>query len=308
MHLLITFFKPWQLLYLIGLNLVFLGSCTSSKSYYYPQRATRLHNNNTVVVKGPPTPHLTKHSTQLIFQGKNNLLEVMLNQQATSGKGASVVIIKGNGNIIKIDSVDVAQARLVRKADGDTLVIMGNQQRFLVKNGEIVVPPGQDDSRVDTLQLKTTPFSKNRYLPDFMAKINSNHKGYFAYFNAHKTIRFALEYFIRRIEKEGDAESYFEMAEMYREGNGTNICLAKAIELYEHAAVKKHVLALRRLGDFYFYGIRKKQAIFANSHHKPAKRTACNNVSKSKKLAKFYYTQGQQLGDPYCNSMLNQFD
>ncbi|HAS40637.1 MAG TPA: hypothetical protein DCS93_09165 [Microscillaceae bacterium] len=290
-------------------SLLWCSSCTSSKPYpTYAQRTTTANDNNVVVVKGKRPPWMQrKGSAQVIFQGKNNLLQVMLNKQAMPSGGNQVIVIKGNGNTIKIDSADVANARFMRSANGDTLVIMGNQQRYVVKNGQIVVPPNPKGAQSNTLKIRTTPFQKSRYLPDFKTQMEGGHKAHFHYFNGLREIKFALNYFVGKIEQEGDPESYFELAEMYRSGTGTYICLKKAAELYEYAAVKQHKLAIRRLGDFYHHGVALKRTIFPGGK-KSKEEIYCNSIQKNKALAKFYYAQGSQLGDLYCTAMLNEID
>ncbi|OJJ22208.1 hypothetical protein BKI52_09215 [marine bacterium AO1-C] len=301
--------KHGVLLCVATLGILWCSSCTSSKSYpTYTPRTTTTNNNNVVVVKGKRSPWIQrKGSAQVIFQGKNNLLQVMLNKQSITNEGNQVIVIKGNGNTIKIDSADVANARFMRSANGDTLVIMGNQQRFVVKNGQIMVPTNQEDAKTDTLQIKTTPFQRNRYLPDFAEQIAGGHKAHFPYFHGLREIKFAIDYFIMKIEQEQDPESYFELAEMYRLGIGTAKCLKKAIVLYEYAAVQKHRLAIRRLGDLYYRGVTLKKTIFTKSK-KDQKTIECSLVHKNHKLAKFFYTQGSQIGDSYCTAMLNELD
>lgn len=124
---------------------VVLG-CTSSKPMHQAG-LDQSQSNNTVVFKGNPPasnqPHDGEATNTLIFQGKNNLLEVILNQQpsknTSKGKGG-VLIIKGNGNIIKLDSLDRVNTRMVRNAEGDTLILTGNNKKLVIKNGIIRVP------------------------------------------------------------------------------------------------------------------------------------------------------------------------
>ena len=301
--------KQGFLFCIIAFSLLWCSGCTSSKSYStYSQSTTTANNNNVVVVKGKRPPWMQRRgSAQVIFQGKNNLLQVMLNKQAMPSEGNQVIVIRGNGNTIKIDSADVANARFMRNSSGDTLVIMGNQQRYVVKNGRIVVPPRPKGSKTNTLNIKTTPFQKSRYLPDFKTEMEDGNKGHFSYFNGYKEIKFAVNYFMRKIDEKKDPESYYELAEMYRLGIGTDYCLKKAVELYEHAAIQKHKLALRRLGDMYRHGVKPKSAIFLEGK-KSKEEIDCGTILKNHQLAKFYYTQGSQLGDIYCTVILNEMD
>lgn len=353
-----------------------ISGCVGSKPISHHQ--TNTENNNTVVFKGTPAPDSTQGNGEatnsLIFQGKNNLLEVILNKQRVNSKGkGGVLIIKGNGNIIKLDSLDLAKARITRNAEGDTLVLTGNNKKMLIKNGVIQVPPppkpkavasvktrpngdtvviaknkksyrvkngkvvipntrkSKEDKNIEkqfkdirlvkqangqtlvvdknatgnhkysikngkivrqpaqrSIEVPLNPhnFSAQGYLPDFEQQIQQNQSVYFDYFQEVKPIKYALNYFIKKIKTTNQPQYYYQLGEMYNYGIGTQILPSKAAELYKFAAAKNHLLSIRRLGDLYKFG---KFSLKPNGQ-----------------LARYYYARGKQLGDMYCIQMLKQ--
>ena len=273
------------LFYLLVFSTLYFSSCTASKTSNLPTKATTLKQNNMVVEKGELN-HTGSGQTQIIFKGKNNLLEIINNQQMTHTEGKAVIIVKGNGNMITIDSAQIASARFVYAPGKDTLVILSNQQKFVFKNGAITLPSSTQYSphpSIQKLSLKTRPFNRQRFLPDFAKSITNKKKVKLVYFGGQVKVQRAVNHFMTQIEQ-NDHNGYVELGDLYREGKGTKVDMNKAIELYQLGAIKNHILSIVRLGDLHYFG----QGTF-----KP-------NTS----LAQFYYKIGRDLGDAYCESMI----
>lgn len=247
------------------LILAFLLACAAGKepaaaSVEEQQTALPLNGNNLVL--GPAS----STGDEVIFEGSNNLFELVQNNPAYFDGSRDVIVIKGNGNIIRFYHSEL----LDLNSEEGSLVLMGNGIKYLMYMGEepLLNRPARS---VDTIQMKTVPFIPAPYLPELPEESSSS------------LIILGL---LERIQQ-GEAEAYYELAEMYNYGlDNTPVSSEKAIELYEYGAVRGDILSIRRLADLWFNGSFDQEANKAKGH--------------------FYYRLGAQLRDPYCLEMLKK--
>lgn len=268
---------------LIVLILVFVifSSCksTSGSSAKKSSGMKNEGSNNTLVQTSSHTVANTRSNDEIIFEGSNNLFELVQKNAAYFDGAHDVIIIKGDGNVIKLININILT---LPKGSPDTLVIVGNNQKYVIDVNNSIVP-GKKNVKVDTIDFKSASFEP---LPEVREVIPHDSRIRLDYFDSLVSAQYAYTYFADKINT-GEPEYYYQLAEMYLYGLGVEESPAKAIELYEFAAAKDHILSLRKLGDIY----RGKFSMKPN---------------KDKSL--YYYRRGQRLGDLYCDERIHEFN
>ena len=217
----------------------------------------------------------------IVFEGENNLFElIQKNTHFFNDKSHDLIIIKGNGNIIKLYNIGIVD--LSGKSSSDTLIIIGDNKKYVMEVKNKLILKSQPKT-TSTVTLKDVEFKKEEYSKDFDSNLIKKVK--LDVFDTMVSISFAFKYFTDQI-KEGEIAHYYNLGEMYTYGIGTEINPLKAIELYEFSAVKDYKMALRRLGDLYQYGL--------------------EDLKPDLELAKYYYKRGISIGDDYCKTSLNE--
>ncbi|MDJ1480310.1 tetratricopeptide repeat protein [Cytophagaceae bacterium YF14B1] len=262
------------ILFYVGILLFF--ACKASKKTY--SATDKSYTNNVVIneTQNVTTGKATKD--ELIFEGSNNLIEVIQKNVAFFDKHHDVIIVKGSNNIIKLYNINIID---LRGKGSDTCIILGNHQKYIADYGNAILIQSKN-LKTDTIQLIEPLFKIGEYNNDF--RENSDRVVTLKYFDEPVSIKYAFDYFTDKI-KSGNVQFYYELAELYLYGIGTELSTNKAIKLYEYAAVKNHILSIRQLGDIYANGT--------------------FDYPKNSKMAIYYYKIGSQLGDTYCKSMLS---
>ncbi|MBC5992275.1 tetratricopeptide repeat protein [Pontibacter cellulosilyticus] len=261
--------------YLYLLVAALLVSCTAGKnSPSAPVAGSTADNGKTITETDAQNNLVSSTSSanaadktasgKIIFEGSNNLYELIDHNTAYFDQGYDVIIIKGNGNLIRL-----YHTRLLNQHKGaDTLVMVGNKEKYVMAFGS---HPGflPEPATADTIQLKTQPFSTDPFTQGLEEgslgqKIVSN--------------------LLAEMEN-GNTEAYHALGDVYNFGtNGVAISTVKAVSLYEYAATRGFAASIGRLGDIWYYG---------TFDFKP---------QKAKGL--FYYRLGAKMGDEYCQRAL----
>lgn len=270
------------------LTTVLLFSCTKVPTQYSPtkaiehRRSSQAVGDNNVIVSDSKNVSDTysEGNDRVIFEGKNNLFELIRANTAYFDKRHDVIIIKGDNNILRLYNTNLID---MRGKGADTLVIVGNNVKYVADYANKLILKSQD-LKVDTVVLKEKQPNLNAYFGDFEEA--KDRMVTLKYFDEPVSVKYAFDYFADRI-KTGDPEFYYQLGDMYLYGIGTKIATIKAIELYEYAAVKNHMLAIRQLGDIYQRGT--------------------FDFKKDTILSAYYYKIGAQLGDKYCADALKTY-
>ena len=170
-------------------------------------------------------------SGSLKITGSNNLIDIISENSAYFSNRDVVVVVQGDNNIITLYNRNVIDL----SAPGmDKLVFMGDNEKFALSTQNNIILKKQK-LHVDTVTVNPEPVSASSYQPD-------------------------LEYTAEELKaleaglNAGDPETYFELAKTYQFEIDKPEAILKAIELYEFAAAKNHILAIRNLGDIYANG------------------------------------------------------
>lgn len=252
------------------LSLAFLLGCATEKGKSSEPSRTQPPaspaSNNLVSVSGAGNI-AAGGKDKIIFEGSNNLFELVQNTPAYFDGSREVIVIKGNGNIIRFYHISLLD---LNDSGSGKLVLLGDGVKYLMCIGPeplLKRAPGT----VDTVQMENTPFMPATYLADFQSEESAS---------------LLIEGLLERIKK-GEGEAYYELAEMYNYGlENTPVSSEKAISLYEYGALRGDILSIRRLGDLWFNG--------------------SFDITANKAKGQFYYRMGAQLGDRYCQEMLTK--
>lgn len=261
---------PWHELRALWLAFIplclFLGCKTSkqsiSKSGDQPQ--SHIQESNNVIISSSDRSSSSGGATKVIFEGENNLIELVNQNSHFFNEPHDVIVIQGNGNLIKLYSIDLVSYR----QEGIQYMIVGDDKKYVYFfNGEPEL--NSEAPTVSYAELKEAELDFN----ELAAEIDKNSEAYEK---------------IRLYEsdiKQGNVEGYFHLAQIYDLGRyGVPNSPAKAIELYEFAAAKSHLPSIRKLGDIWYNG---------GFDYK---------VNMTKGI--YYYKLGASLGDEYCNKVL----
>ncbi|MFC6996942.1 tetratricopeptide repeat protein [Rufibacter roseus] len=244
------------------LLLVLLAGCKSTQT-----ASSNQDQNNVVKVttKGSAGSSSTRSGDQVIFNGSNNLVDIVSENAAYFNNSHDVIIIQGSHNIIKLYNTNVLQ---MDRYSTDTLVLVGNNQRYvMLTDNEVHLK--KSNVRTDTVQMTTPAYNFNQIAQEVKPEDK-----------AWETI----QHYLTEI-KQGNKEAYYQLAEMYNFSlQDVPLNTNKAIELYEYGAANQEILSIRRLADIWYKGTFDK---------KP---------DKNKGL--YYYKLGAQLGDEYCKDAL----
>ena len=259
-------------MYFIAILLACKSSSTVSSSGQNNDNIETSKDNNVIAVSSTNTISNSNSGDEIIFEGKNNLFELVQENSSYFDETHDVIIIKGDNSIIKLLNINIVDLRSVST---DTLVIVGNNQKYVmdVRNS---IATKKDIIETDVIHLKqstfdTSPYSQENIESDIPVKIE--------YFDSLVSAKYAYTYFSSRLKTE-EPKYYYQLAEMYLYGLGVDESTAKAIELYEYAAAKDHMLSLIKLGDIF---------------------TGRFSVKPDKNKSLYFYKRGQALGDSYCD-------
>lgn len=260
---------------LVILASAFLFSCAAtgnhSKTASGPatETSTDDQNNAVSVTDGNPAEGESSNSPEVgdevIFEGSNNLFELVQTQAAYFDQVKDVIVVKGDGNHIKLYNASMVDMNTDRP---DTLVLVGNRVKYVAcLNGTPKLK--RQPKSVETVQMAARPFATEAYLQDL---------------DENENYTYMIKALLDRINA-GEADAYYELGEMYKYGlEGTPVSIDKAVDLYEYGAVRGDKMSIRRLGDLWFNGTFEKAA--------------------DKAKGRYYYTLGAQLGDQYCIDVL----
>ena len=204
----------------------------------------------------------TGGGAEISFEGSNNLLEMISENAGYFDASHKVIIVKGNNNIIRLYHVSLVD---MNAPGADTLILVGNQQKYVMDLNNSV-PLKKQPSKTETINMETSPIPASTFSSDFskterMQNMLANYQEGLA---------------------AGDPETYLRLAKIYHFGLDEDLepSLPKAIDLYEFAAVKNNLEAIRALGE-----------IFANEQ-------------PDKLKAIYFFTLGDNLDDDYSKDRL----
>ncbi|MCC2546596.1 sel1 repeat family protein [Hymenobacter sp. BT175] len=256
-----------------------LSACAASRTTAPAGKGSSANapGDNNVIAHSSENVYSGVGGGKTIFEGSGNLFEVVQQNAAYFDQPHDVVIIKGSNNLIRAYNINLVT---LGGKGADTLVIVGNNVKYVVDVSNSLRLKKQG-YRVDTVQLKTTPADVQRLAGSLSPD---------AYFNARDEdgnveTQSAIDYFTRELAF-GNAQAYYELADIYHFGKGVPESTPRALELYEYAAVQNHIESIRKLGNIY--------------------RNGTFDFKPDRVKARYYYTLGRQLGDAYCADMLRQ--
>lgn len=258
--------------------IVILLSCKSSSSVSTSDYdVDKSEDNNMIRVTSTNTVSNSAAHDEIIFEGKNNLFELVQKNSSYFDATHDVIIIKGDNTIIKLLNINIVDLRSVNT---DTLVIVGDHQKYVmdVRNSIAIT---KDHVKTDVIHLKessfdTSPFSQENIESELPVKIE--------YFDSLVSAKYAYTYFVNGLKTE-EPKYYYQLAEMYLYGLGVAESTAKAIELYEYAAAKDHILSQIKLGDIF---------------------TGRFSVKTDKNKSLYFYRRCQALGETYCDEQVKK--
>jgi hypothetical protein len=233
--------------------------------------------NNLILTSSENTDHAARASTKIVMEGENNILEIIEKNALILGSSDDVIIIKGNGNIIRLISADLVDERLYSQ---DTLVFLGDNKKYVLDTRNKFLLPSRTYT-VKNVELtegsSLPPFDPTRFILDGEERIT------LGYFDTLVTAKFAVEYLTAKLPT-GEPAAYFELGEMFLYGIGVEASSAKAVELLEFSAAKNHIPSLSRLGDIYSDG--------------------SFGYRKDRNKAIYYFKKCSTLGDTSCAEKL----
>ena len=267
-----------RLYYPFGIAITFsLCACTKvSRKFQQPLASDK--NNVVLSSTNASTQAGFSGNDKIVFEGKNNLIDIIQEDSSYFDKHHDIVILKGNNNTIKLYNKNLVD---LRDTEGDSLIIVGNNIKYVADyRGTLVIKTKKH--QIDTVEITETQPNFEEFLNNF--ETNHDRMVNLKYFDEPVSVKYAINYFIDKI-RTGNFEHYFHLGEMYLYGIGTEVSTNKAVELFEYAAAKQHILSIRQLGDIYKNG----------------------TFDFPKNLAKsgYYYKMGTQMGDEYCSEALN---
>lgn len=205
---------------------------------------------------------------KVIFRGSHNLYKVISKNAAYFDKHHDVIIIEGDNNIIRLYNVNLVD---MRGAGADTLILVGNKQKYVLDVSNTLALKKQP-SQTSTILMQTEPYP--------VATLSSD-------FDNSEPMKNLLDNYREGLAV-GDPDTYFRLAKMYHFGLDEDLepSIKKAVDLYEYAAVKNHLEAIRSLGD-----------IYANESL---------DFKPDKVKAIYYFTIGASLDDDYSKQRLQE--
>jgi hypothetical protein len=230
--------------------------------------------NNVVTVDSDDANSGSNSQDEIIFEGTNNLFELVQRNSAYFDQSHDVIIIKGNNTVVKLINVNFLD---LSGRGSDTLVIVGDNEKYVIDINTSIST--NRPVKTDVVYLKERPFDQSVYAADF---VRNETKIRLDYFDSLVTAKYAYNYFSEKLST-GDPVYFYELAEIYLYGLGVDESSAKAIELYEYAAVRDHVPSLTKLGDIF---------------------TGTFGVKRNKEKSLYYYKRCSGLGNQYCDDQI----
>jgi hypothetical protein len=264
-------------LFFIAILLACKSSSTLSSSSQNNDNVEKSKDNNVIAVGSTNTISNPNSKDEIIFEGKNNLFELIQENSSYFDETHDVIIIKGDNTIIKLLNINIVDLRSVST---DTLVIFGNNQKYVmdVRNS---IATNKDIVDTDVIHLKESTFDASPYSQD---SIQNDRPVKFWYFDSLVSVKYAYNYFVNGLKTE-EPKYYYELAEMYLYGLGVDESTAKAIELHEYAAAKDYIPSLVKLGDIF---------------------TGRFSVKPDKNKSLYFYKRCQSLGESYCDEQIKK--
>jgi hypothetical protein len=253
------------------------SSSTISTTSTQDNQVDKNPENNLVVVDSDDSISRANSKDEIIFEGTNNLFELIQKNSAYFDESHDVIVIKGNNTIVRLVNVNVLD---LSEKSSDTLVIVGDNERYVVDISNSISTKNRT-VKTDVEYLKDKTFDQSPYASDFA---ENDTKISLDYFDSLVTARYAYNYFSERLST-GDPIYFYELAEMYLYGLGVDESAAKAIDLYEYAAVRNQVQSLTKLGDIF---------------------TGAFGVKSNKGKALYYYQRCSGLGNQYCEDQITK--
>lgn len=258
---------------LLGLLL----SCKPSSNVVKPSsnRTVKDQGSNVVTIDSDNTKLGSNSKDEIIFEGTSNLFELIQRNSAYFDESHDVIIVKGSNTIVRLINVNVLD---LSEKGSDTLVIVGDDEKYVIDINNSI-STNRRSVKTDVVYLKDRPFDQSVFAADF---VQNETKIRLDYFDSLVTAKYAYNYFFERLSS-GDPIYFYELAEMYLYGLGVDESAAKAIELYEYAAVRDHAPSLTKLADIF---------------------TGTFGVKRNKEKALYYYKRCSGLGNQYCDDQI----
>ena len=186
--------------------------------------------NNLIVTK---ETNVLKKGTgdKIIFEGSNNIFDLVQENASYFDGREVVVIVQGNNNIIKLYNQNIVD----KSSSGvDTLLLIGGHTKYVmdVNNSVVLKRPGM---KADTILMQPKSFTPADFSQDF------NETDY------------RIKSLTERLAT-NEPEAFYELAKLYQYEVADKQASLKAIELYEYAAANNHLEAIRNLGDIFANG------------------------------------------------------
>lgn len=253
---------------IIILIITFSVSCKTSKT---TSLSTKDDNNVISITKKGINVKSKKGADEIIFEGKNNLIDIVKKNTAFFDKKHDVIVIKGDNNIVKIYNINIINIIDMSGYGKDTLVLVGNNQKYvMLYDNEVVFKNKNVQVEYEYVKIKTSAI-------DF-TKINNEIK-------PDDICWETIKNYEKEIQK-GHSLAYYKLSEMYNYGlEGTPLSTKKAIELYEYGAINNEIQSIQRLADIWYNG--------------------AFDIEADKIKGIYYYKLGAQIGDSYCQNVLD---
>lgn len=123
-------------------------------------------HNNVVAVDSDNTISNHDSRDKVIFEGTNNLFELVQKNSKYFDQKHDVIIIKGNNSIIRLVNINVLN---LSKDQNDTLIFVGEKIRYIVDVDNSIYSGGQS-VKTDTIYLKEQKFSHSALINDLVNK------------------------------------------------------------------------------------------------------------------------------------------
>jgi hypothetical protein len=262
---------------LVTFTFITIG-CRPTSSLSIDTTTSNTTDKNNIIIETSTNVLSNKRAhDQIIFEGSNNLFELVRENSSYFDETHDVIIIKGNNTIIKLININILD---LSSDSMDTLVIVGNNKKYVIETGNAFVI-SKKTTQPDTIRVTQKSFDISPYRQETPYDTTPIR---LEYFDSLVTAQYAYNYFLKKLSTE-EAEYYYQLAEMYFYGLGVQESPEKAIELYEYAAAKDHIPSLIKLGNIF------KGTVF---------------VKPDKNKSRYFFKRCSALGDNYCEQQLRK--
>ena len=100
---------------------------------------------------------------EIIFEGSNNIFELIQKNSSYFDKSHDVIIIKGNGNIIKLYNSNIVD---MKGDGGDTLILVGDKVKYVYSVTDKIILK-KSNFKVDSVTMKSKLFELKEFESDF---------------------------------------------------------------------------------------------------------------------------------------------